>query len=123
MSMLLYARRVHFPRLECRTDATHVLRCTLGTGVRVLNWMLAASAGFSALCLAAGISRSGLMCRLFEVRAQSSARIVWSTFAEKLVLLELWTLLLICHMSRAMVCTLCVITSQSLETTIARRRG
>ncbi len=60
--------RVHFPRLECRTDATHVLRCTLGTGVRILNWTLAASAGFSALCLAAGISRSGLVCRMLEVR-------------------------------------------------------
>ena len=59
--------RVHFPRLECRTDATHVLRCTLGTGVRILNWTLAASAGFSALCLAAGISRSGLVCRMLEV--------------------------------------------------------
>ena len=60
-------RRVHFPRLECRTDATHVLRCALGTGVRVLNWGLAASAGVSALCLAAGISRSALICRMLEV--------------------------------------------------------
>lgn len=60
--------RVHFPQLECRTDATHVLRCTLGTAVRILNWLLAASAGFSALCLAAGISRSALVCRVLEVR-------------------------------------------------------
>ena len=82
--MLPYVRRVHFPRLECRTDATHVLRCTLGTGVRILNWMLAASAGFSALCLAAGISRSGLMCRLFEVRAQISARVLLSTHSQKI---------------------------------------
>ena len=59
--------RVHFPQLECRTDATHVLRCTLGTAVRILNWLLAASAGFSALCLAAGISRSALVCRVLEV--------------------------------------------------------
>lgn len=64
----LCVHRVHFPRLECRTDATHVLRCALGTGVRVLNWCLAASAGFSALCLAAGISRSALVCRMLEVR-------------------------------------------------------
>lgn len=63
------AHRVRFPRLECRTDATHVLRCVLGTGVRVLNWGLAASAGVSALCLAAGISRSALACRMLEVRA------------------------------------------------------
>lgn len=123
VSMLPCARRVHFPRLECRTDATHVLRCTLGTGVRVLNWMLAASAGFSALCLAAGISRSGLMCRLFEVRAQFSARALLSTSAEKLVLLKLWTLFLRHQMSRAMVCTLCAIASRSLGTTFARRRG
>lgn len=61
--------RVHFPRLECRTDATHVLRCALGTGVRVLNWGLAATAGVSALCLAAGISRSALICRMIEVLA------------------------------------------------------
>ena len=64
--------RVHFPRLECRTDATHVVRCALGTGVRALNWCLAASAGFSALCLAAGISRSALICRMLEVRRQLS---------------------------------------------------
>lgn len=60
--------RVHFPRLECRTDATHVLRCFLGTGVRLLNWGLAASAGVSALCLAVGISRSAIVCRMLEVR-------------------------------------------------------
>ena len=66
--------RVHFPRLECRTDATHVVRCALGTGVRALNWCLAASAGFSALCLAAGISRSALICRMLEVRLQLSCR-------------------------------------------------
>ena len=65
---MLAPPRVHFPRLECRTDATHVLRCALGTGVRVLNWGLAASAGVSALCLAAGISRSALICRMLEVR-------------------------------------------------------
>ena len=59
---------MRFPRLECRTDATHVLRCVLGTGVRVLNWGLAASAGVSALCLAAGISRSALVCRMLEAR-------------------------------------------------------
>ena len=66
--------RVHFPRLECRTDATHVVRCALGTGVRALNWCLAASVGFSALCLAAGISRSALICRMLEVRLQRSCR-------------------------------------------------
>ena len=67
VTRLLSLCRVHFPRLECRTDATHVLRCTLGTAVRILNWTLAASAGFSALCLAAGISRSALVCRMLEV--------------------------------------------------------
>ncbi|BDA43970.1 hypothetical protein COCOBI_05-1540 [Coccomyxa sp. Obi] len=65
--------RVHFPRLECRTDATHLLRCALGTGVRVLNWGLAASAGVSALCLAAGISRSALICRMIEAWASECA--------------------------------------------------
>ena len=64
--------RVHFPRLECRTDATHVVRCALGTGVRALNWCLAASVGFSALCLSAGISRSALIFRMLEVRQQLS---------------------------------------------------
>jgi len=63
-------RRVHFPRLECRTDATHVLRCLLGTGVRLVNWALAASAGVSAMCLAFGVSRNVLVCRLFEARAR-----------------------------------------------------
>ena len=59
---------MHFPRLECRTDATHVVRCLLGTGVRLLNWALAASAGVSAMCLAFGVSRNVLVCRLFEAR-------------------------------------------------------
>lgn len=52
-----------------------MLRCTLGTAVRVLNWTLAASAGFSALCLAAGISRSALVCRMLEVRLRSLGRL------------------------------------------------
>jgi len=69
-------RRVHFPRLECRTDATHVLRCLLGTGVRLVNWALAASAGVSAMCLAFGVSRNVLVCRLFEARARSALRLV-----------------------------------------------
>ena len=62
-------RRVHFPRLECRTDLTHVIRCLLGTGVRLVNWALAASASVSAMCLAFGVSRNVLVCRLFEARA------------------------------------------------------
>lgn len=64
-------RSVHFPRLECRTDATHVVRCLLGTGVRLLNWALAASAGVSAMCLAFGVSRNVLICRLFEARSRA----------------------------------------------------
>ncbi|KAK9843785.1 hypothetical protein WJX81_006264 [Elliptochloris bilobata] len=65
--------RVHFPRLECRTDATHVVRCLLGTGVRLVNWALAASAGVSAMCLAFGVSRNVLVCRLFELIASECA--------------------------------------------------
>ena len=64
---------MRFPRLECRTDATHVIRCVLGTGVRLLNWALAASAGFSVLCLVAGISRSAIVCRLLEVSGAAGA--------------------------------------------------
>lgn len=45
-----------------------MVRCLLGTGVRLLNWALAASAGVSAMCLAFGVSRNVLVCRLFEAR-------------------------------------------------------
>ena len=59
--------RVHFPRIECRTDALHVAKCLFATSVRFCNWVLAASAGYAALRMALGVSASAAACARYEL--------------------------------------------------------
>ncbi|KAK9818684.1 hypothetical protein WJX74_005716 [Apatococcus lobatus] len=53
---------VHFEAVDSRTDTLHIVRCLMGTGVRMLHWALALHLIFSLLRLLAGLSTSIQTC-------------------------------------------------------------